>query len=323
MTSGKEDGKPDIIVICGPTGIGKTTSAILAAERFHGEIISADSMQIYRCMDIGTAKPTNEETERARHHMIDIVDPNMHFDAAMYCKQAREKIKDLEKQGILPIVAGGTGLYIKTLVHGIFNTDPVDPAIRAGLKQIAEKEGTHVLYERLKTCDPDAVAKIHPHDEYRIIRGLEIFESTGQPMSKRHQDHGFQDAPYRVLKIGLEMERKSLYERINQRVNQMIEQGLLHEVNRLLAAGYDPQLKSMQSIGYRHMVQYIQKKLSWEEAVETMKRDTRRFAKRQITWFAKDPGIISKHPQDWTGIEETIRVFLDHHPHNNFNVRTV
>jgi tRNA dimethylallyltransferase len=283
--------KPKVIVICGATGIGKTVVGIGLAEKLGGEIVSADSMQIYRYMDIGTAKPTAAELARAAHHMIDIVDPDDDYDADRFSKQARERIAEIVGRGRIPLVVGGTGLYIKALLHGLFQAKPVDPQIRKRLKQQAEENGSHVLYQRLQAMDPVTAGRLHPKDAYRIVRALETIESSGTPISELHQAHGFEEDPYSTLKIGLQMEREKLYARIDRRVELMIEAGLVEEVQKLLEMGYAAELKSMQSIGYRHVVDFLTEKLTWEECVRTLKRDTRRFAKRQFTWFGADPLI--------------------------------
>jgi tRNA dimethylallyltransferase len=283
--------KPKIIVICGPTAIGKTAVGIELAGTFGGEIVSADSMQIYRHMDIGTAKPTPQELAQVDHHMIDIVDPDEDYDAVQFSKQARDRIAEIINRGLIPFVVGGTGLYIKALLHGLFQSKPVDPQIRNRLKQEAEKSGSGFLFERLKKIDPATAGRIHPNDSYRIMRALETIESSGKTISEHHQNHGFADDPFTALIIGLQMDRQNLYARIDNRVELMIEAGLIQEVTMLLEMGYTAELKSMQSIGYRHMAEYLAEKLPWDECVRTLKRDTRRFAKRQFTWFGADPQI--------------------------------
>lgn len=290
--------KPNVIVICGPTGIGKTVAAIRVAEVFGGRIISADSMQIYRYMDIGTAKPTPEEQARVSHDMIDIVDPDEDFDAAMFAEVARKKIAELHERQIPAIVAGGTGFYIKSLIYGLFQGVTADSDIRTRLKQEAAVRGGEFLHERLRQYDPDTAAKIHPHDVFRIVRAIEVYEITGKTLSEYHGTHQFAEEPFHVLKIGLDMEREMLYERINRRVDAMIAAGFEDEVRKLLDMGYSPELKSMQSIGYRHIAELIQGKMSYEEAVRTLKRDTRRYAKRQMTWFKADPQIVWMPPEN-------------------------
>ena len=302
--------KPKVIIICGPTGIGKTSVAIRIAEAVSGEIISADSMQIYRHMDIGTAKPTQTELARAHHHMIDIVNPDEHFDAALFSGIAYDKVLNLDERCIVPIVAGGTGLYIKALIYGLFSADPADPNIRMRLKEEADAHGAGFLYKRLAESDPNAAEKIHPNDTYRIIRALEMVEATGKTISKHHGEHKFADKRYKVLKIGLQMEREALYNRINQRVDVMIEKGLVDEARGLLERGYSQDLKSMQSIGYRHMVDFIKGRVSLDETIRTLKRDTRRYAKRQMTWFNADPEIVRTKPEETEDIMLRVKDFL-------------
>lgn len=299
--------KPKIIIICGPTGIGKTTVAIGLAQHFGGQIIGADSMQVYKYMDIGTAKPTAEERERVAHHMVDFVEPDEPFDAARYAVGARAKILELEQQHIIPFVVGGTGLYIKALLYGLFEEKVSDPEIRAGLKAEADAHGIQSLYGRLGRLDPDTANRLHPNDSYRILRALEVIEATGQTISSHHKKHGFFDQPFESLTIGLNLDRAILYERINRRVDAMISAGFLDEVKGLIARGYSASLKSMQSIGYRHLVDYIEGRSSWEECVRTMKRDHRRYAKRQLTWFGADPEIIWKEP----GQVEALKLLVD------------
>lgn len=302
--------KPKIVVICGPTAIGKTTVAIDIAQKINGEIISADSMQIYRYMDIGTAKPTAEERIKVPHHMIDIVDPDEHFDAAQFSALARNRVREIQNRGAVPYVIGGTGLYIKSLIHGLFQSRPVDPAIRERLKAEAKKFGPKYLHQRLRKYDRDTAAKLHPNDAYRIIRALETVEATGKSISDYHREHKFGETPFHVLKIGLTIERDLLYDRINQRVDAMIQDGLLDEVKSLLRKGFSPDLKSMQSIGYRHMLDHLQTRLPWDECIRTMKRDTRRYAKRQLTWFNADSEIVWKEKRQIREITLLIKDFL-------------
>jgi len=302
--------KPKVIVICGPTALGKTSTAIHLAKHFDGEIIGADSMQIYRYMDIGTAKPTMDEQALVKHHMIDFIDPDEHFDARKYAILAREKVMELCGQKIIPFVVGGTGLYIKALFYGLFKTEASDSDIRGHLKAEVQVFGNADLYKRLCRQDPETAKKIHPNDTYRIIRALEVYALTGKTLSELHQAHGFKDIPFVVLKIGLHIDREILYDRINKRVEIMINSGLVNEVKRLLAMGYSPEQKSMQSIGYRHIVNFIEGHCTWDETVKTLKRDTRRYAKRQMTWFKADPEVIWKEPKALEDIKGLIKKFL-------------
>ena len=303
--------KPKIIVICGPTGIGKTTTAIRIASEIEGQIVSADSMQIYRYMNIGTAKPTPDEQRQVKHHMIDVVDPDISFDAAKYADMARKKIAELDSHGIVPHVVGGTGLYIKALLHGLYKAEPVDDTLRNRLKDEAATIGSEALHRRLSKVDPDTADKIHPNDTYRILRALETFESTGEPMSGIQQKHRFGDTPFEFINIGLSLPRETLYERIDRRVDAMIDAGLVDEVKNLLDMGYDADLKSMQAIGYRHMVAFIHGRQSWNETVRTLKRDTRRYAKRQLTWFRAGSGITWLEPSQTDILISRIKEFLE------------
>lgn len=302
--------KPKLIIICGPTGIGKTALSLALAQRFNGRIIGADSMQIYKFMDIGTAKPSLEERRQVPHYMIDIVDPNESYDAARYARESREAISDIYSHGKLPFVVGGTGFYIRALLHGLCEAAPGDPVVRQKLRQEAQISGSKELYDRLLACDPEAASRIHPNDVYRIIRALEIYEIAGIPMSEYQRLHGFKAQPFDALKIGLNIERDALYERIDRRVDQMISNGLLDEVKMLLQMGYTGALKSMQSIGYQHMVNFLDGSMGWDETVAALKRDTRRYAKRQFTWFKKDREINWKLPDEQEGIVSIVEAFL-------------
>lgn len=302
--------KPSIIVICGPTGIGKTSAGIETAEAFGGEIISTDSMQVYKYMDIGTAKPTLQERERIFHHMIDIIEPDEDFSAAKFASTADQIIKQLRKREIIPFLVGGTGLYLKALIKGLFNpgTSPADTRNR--LKYEAETDGAEFLYKRLLTSDREAADKIHPNDTFRIIRALEVYETTGMTISEHHKKHAFSGNRFNVLKIGLTTEREDLYKRIEKRIDLMVEAGFAEEVKRLLDMNYPAGLKSMQSIGYRHMIEYLTGRISLDETVKTLKQDTRRFAKRQMTWFNADPEIIWVKPDQIDDIKRLVGSFL-------------
>jgi tRNA dimethylallyltransferase len=306
-----EKAKQKIIVVCGPTGIGKTSTAIKLARDLRAEIVSADSMQVYRHMDIGTAKPTAKERACVPHHMIDMVNPDEHFDAACFAESARKVIKNLHIRGTLPLVVGGSGLYIKSLIHGMFHVRIENQTARNRLKEDAAVHGTNFLYRQLQERDPESALKIHSHDSYRIIRALEVYQETGNSISTYHRKHRFGDMPFTVLKIGIEMDRATLYERINHRVDEMIHAGFLDEVKHLIDIGYSETLKSMQAIGYRHLVGYVMGRLSWEETLRTLKRDTRRFAKRQLTWFRGDSEIVWYGPERLKDMGQCISSFLE------------
>ncbi len=299
-----------VIIISGPTCVGKTEVAITLAEPLGGEIVSADAMQVYRYMDIGTAKPTQEQQARVPHHLIDVVDPDEPFSAARFMTAAEAVIGELHGKGHPAFVVGGTGLYIKALTRGLFRVQEGSGALRERLRAEAKDLGSPVLHQRLQDVDPEAAARIHPHDAYRITRALEIFELTGKPLSEHHSAHGFSDDPYHVLNIGLFLDREMLYQRINQRVDRMLEAGFLKEVKGLLHRGYSPKLKSMKSIGYRHMAEYLEGHVTWDETVRRFKRDTRRYAKRQMAWFRADPRILWLQPSAIDIMSKKIDSFL-------------
>lgn len=300
--------KNKIIVICGPTGIGKTGFAIELAKLFNGEIVGADSMQIYKQMDIGTAKPDIDEQKMAVHHLINMVDPDEDFNAGQYIRFADRVIKDIGRRNKLPIVAGGTGLYIKALLYGLFQSRKADPAILSKLSKELEEFGSEFLYEKFKKVDPLLAKKIHPNDSFRVINALEVYASTGIIKSEQLKEHGFKDDRYSYLKIGLFMDRQKLYDRINYRVDIMMNQGLLNEVKTLLKNGYTSDLKSMQSIGYKHVCDYFNNITDYEETIRLLKRDTRRYAKRQFTWFRKEKGITWLEPNE---IEKASQLIID------------
>lgn len=299
-----------IITICGPTGIGKTGFAIALARELNGEIIGADSMQIYKYMDVGTAKPDDRERQLAIHHLVDFLDPAEPFDAKRFTALADQIIFDIAKRGRVPVVAGGTGLYIRALLHGLFRGKAACPATLAKLNQTLEENGAPALHEQLKQCDPKAAEKIHPNDGFRIVRALEVFLTTGVPISQCQKSHDFKSDRYQSLTFGLRMDRERLYDRINLRVDIMMAQGLLDEVKGLVSQGYSLELKSMQSIGYRHMGLYLKGEVSLEEAVRLLKRDTRRYAKRQFTWFNKEKDLIWINADDTEKAIETAKNFL-------------
>ncbi len=310
----REQEKPRLIVVMGPTAAGKTRTAIALAEFCNGEIVSADSMQVYRHMDIGTAKPTPAEQGQVRHHLIDIVNPDEPFSAASFMERARGAITDLHRRGKGIVVTGGTGLYIRALLGGLFDGPGADEALRRSYAAILEREGKPGLYEILKTKDSRAAAIIHPNDVARTVRALEVLELTGVSIVDQQQDHGFAQRPYSVLKIGLRMERPRLYERIEARTDQMMALGFLEEVQGLLDMGFSGDLKPMQALGYRQLVRVLKGTLGLEEAVTSIKRETRRYAKRQLTWFGADPEISWFDAGDREGILQSARRLLERNP---------
>lgn len=304
------DDKPNIVVVAGPTASGKTAIGIELAERFDGEIVSADSIQIYRFMDIGSAKPNPEERRRVRHHLIDIRDPDEEFSAGDYVRNARESIRGILRKGRVPLVVGGTGLYIRTLLGGIVQMPPGRPEVRQKLREQEKQEGEGTLFQRLSELDPDTAAITPANNLARIIRGLEVFESTGKTMSELQRQHAFRDRPFRSLFLCLHPDRQVLYEQIDNRVDNMIKGGLLEEVAGLHERGFGRELKSMQSLGYRHASRVLAGETSLDDAAELMKRDTRRFAKRQFTWFRSEPEVLWIGPERINGIGSIVDNFL-------------
>lgn len=304
-------GNLPIVLIAGPTAVGKTALSLDLAETLGAEIINADSMQVYRLMDIGTAKPSPEERTRVRHHLIDVADPDEPYDAALFVRQARSIIDALHAQGKIPLVVGGTGLYMKALTRGLCPGPSGHAEIRRKILEDLHRLGLPILHKELRRVDPACAAKIHPNDRQRIVRALEVFRSTGVPLSQWQDAHGFRQALYSTVKIALCRERHDLYARIDQRVLQMMDRGLLNEVRTLLERGYPCTLKSMQSLGYRHMCLFLAGTVSLDEAVRLMQRDTRRYAKRQLTWFKGDPEFRWFHAEDGPRIIAWVREALE------------
>jgi tRNA dimethylallyltransferase len=290
-----------LVLLAGPTASGKTSLAIELAARISAEIVNADSMQVYRHMEIGTAKPTPEQRRIVPHHLIDAADPDEPFDAATYLRLARPVIEDIKKRGMVPLVVGGTGLYMRVLTTGICPGPSSNPEQKQKILAREKSEGLPRLYSDLSRIDPESAARIHPNDRQRIYRALEVFALTGVPLSVLQAGHGFKEELYPAVRIFIKREREELYERINRRVDAMIESGLKDEVEKLLGMGYTAQMKSMQSLGYRQMTAHISGAVSFDEAVRLIKRETRRYAKRQITWF-RGHDFVSFDADDTVGI---------------------
>ncbi|UCF56484.1 MAG: tRNA (adenosine(37)-N6)-dimethylallyltransferase MiaA [Deltaproteobacteria bacterium] len=303
------NGKPKVVVITGPTSSGKSSVAIDLALHFSGEIVNADSMQVYRGMDVGTAKLKITERRGIPHHLLDVVNPDEDFDAAKYRSLAAPLLRDMASRKKVCFVVGGTGLYIKSLLGGLLKCPAADPELREELRRTWEECGHLYLFERLKMLDPESAQKIHPHDKVRIIRALEIIHLTSQRLSSLIRRHGFKDRSFQALKICLQVNRQQLYERINQRSLTMIEAGLVTETEGLLRKGYSPDLKPMKSLGYRHMVKFLEGACDLDEAIFQLQRDTRRYAKRQLTWFGADPEMVWMRPEDSEGIVKKIETF--------------
>ena len=303
-----------IVVLVGPTAIGKTELSLAVAEEFGGEIISMDSMQIYKYMDIGTAKPTPGERRRVPHHLVDFVDPAEPYHVGRYVADARSAIEQVAAGKRLPMLVGGTGLYMRGLLDGIFDLPAIPREIRENVLRMLQEKGTDFLHRELAGIDPESAARIHPHDSQRLSRALEIWQATGIAWSRHlalQQEAAAQrHETYQVLKIGLNCDRPLLYARINRRVEIMVEQGIVREVEGLLARGYSRDLNSMQSIGYRHMINYIDGIWPWDEALTLLARDTRRYAKRQLTWFTRDREINWFRPDEAGPVRALVKKFF-------------
>jgi len=301
---------PKLIIISGPTCSGKSVLAVELAQLFGGEIINADSMQVYRGMDIGTAKIPTSERKGIPHHLIDIVNPDQKFNAALFRLHALPIIKDLHVKKIPIIVVGGTGLYVKGLLGGLFKCPPSKPELRQNLWEECEKRGPSFLYQRLSRLDRKAADSIHPMDKVRIIRALEVIHLTGCPFSELTRKHGFSDRRFLTLNLSLNVDRQILYNRIDRRAMSMIDSGLISEVKGLLKVGYSPELKPMQAIGYRHIAGYLKGRWNLDEVTRLIQRDTRRYAKRQLTWLRADPDIIWMNLDDKPGIINKVMGFM-------------
>ncbi len=299
--------KKPLIVLTGPTAAGKTELSIALAKKLNGAIISADSMQVYKYMNIGSAKIRPEEMQGVRHYLVDVLDPMEEFHVARFQQMAKEAMDEIYRNGQLPIVVGGTGFYIQALLKDIdFDESSGELPCRKELEETARREGGAVLYERLKQVDPESAEAIHPNNVKRVIRALEFYQETGQPISLHNKEQREKQPPYTYAYFVLNDDRARLYERIDRRVDRMVEQGLVEEVRWLKEHGYDRSLVSMQGLGYKELFPYLDGTCSLEEAVEIIKRDTRHFAKRQITWFKREPDVIWLNQQEFGYDKEKI-----------------
>ena len=284
--------KKNLVILLGPTGIGKTDLSLKLAKALNGEIISCDSMQIYKYMDIGSAKVSRDDQLEIKHHMVDIVYPEEEFTVADFKRKAEAIINDLNNKGKLPIVTGGTGLYINSLVYNLnFTRVGADYELRAELEDLAEKNGAKVVHNILTNVDPESAKKLHPNDLKRVIRAIEIYKLSGTTMSQYNKNFRTEVTDYNLSMIGLTMDRQNLYERINLRVDKMIEAGLIDEVKFLLDKGYTKDLVSMQGIGYKEFIDYLDDKMTLEDTIDLVKKKSRNYAKRQLTWFRRDNRI--------------------------------
>lgn len=285
--------KQPLVILTGPTAAGKTALSLQLAEAIGGEIISADSMQVYRRMDIGSAKITREEMDGVPHHLIDVLEPEQEFNVVVFQKLAKQAAEEIYSRGHIPIVAGGTGFYIQALVYDIdFTENDEDTALRQSLEEQACREGPEALFERLRAVDPESCESIHAHNIKRVIRAIEFYEKTGKKISDHNREQRQNTSPYNFAYFVLNDNRERIYERINERVDQMMAQGLEEEVRALWESGCRRDMVSMQGLGYKEMLAYLEGEISREEAVYLIKRDTRHFAKRQLTWFRREKEVI-------------------------------
>jgi tRNA dimethylallyltransferase len=280
-----------LLVICGPTASGKTAWAMQLAKRYPLEIISADSRQVYRRMDIGTAKATVEEQTEIPHHMIDLIDPDQEFSVADFVDRTRPLIEEINRAGKLPCVVGGTGLYIKALLGGLAPLPSADEALRAALHRRESSTGVGTLHQELQKIDPISAAAIHPNNLIRIVRALEVYHLAGRKMSELHAGHRFAEQPYRVMQLAPQMERDQLYRKIDSRAKQMLADGLIAETEGLVAA-YSAKLKALQTLGYREVLGFLAGDLDYAQMLDKIAQHTRQYAKRQLTWFRKESEII-------------------------------
>ncbi len=280
--------KKPFVVIGGATACGKTDVGVLLAEKINGEIISADSMQVYRYMDIGTAKPTKQEMKNIKHYLIDEIEPDEEYNVMIFQKKAKQYMEEIWNKGKIPILVGGTGFYINAIVYdALFEETEQDNTFRNEMYQFAEQNGAEALYQKLKEVDPVYAQTLHANNVKRVVRALEYHHFTGQLFSEYNAEQKQKPSPYNTAMIILTMERQKLYDRIEKRIDKMIQQGLLEEVEMLLKKGYTKDLVSMQAIGYKELIPYFSQQITLEQAVYDLKKNTRHFAKRQLTWFKR------------------------------------
>jgi len=293
--------------IVGPTGAGKSALAMAAAERANCEIVNADSRQFYRGMDLGTAKPSAEDRARVQHHLIDVRNPDESLDVAEFAQLARAAIENISERGRNPLVVGGSGLYLRVIRSGIFRGPAASPEVRDRLVKIAEEQGVAYLHQRLREIDPEAANRIGVNDLYRIVRALEVFELTGETISAHQRRHRFADIGYDTLTVGVEVERKKLYQAIDARFDAMVSAGLVEEVRALVEAGYSPGKPPLSTIGYKQIGEYLRGEMTLADAVSQAKQESRRLAKRQLTWFRREPEIVWLDPE--RGANDALALF--------------
>ena len=300
-----------MVVLTGPTAVGKTELSIRLAQKLDGEIISADSMQIYQKMDIGTAKIRKEEMDGIPHHLIDVLDPSEEFNVARFQEMAKDALAGIYRRGMIPLIVGGTGFYIQGLLYDIdFTKEEQDFRYRENLQKKAKEEGAQAIHKMLQAVDPASAQKIHPNNIKRVIRALEFYHLNGRKISEHNEQESRKESPYRFAYFVLNQNRTTLYERINHRVDLMLEAGLVEEVRRLKEAGYGKNLVSMQGIGYKEVLDYLDGKMTLEETADQIKKDTRHFAKRQLTWFGREKEVIMIDKDKYETEEEILEHML-------------
>lgn len=304
------DKKP-FIILAGPTSVGKTALSIKLAKAVNGEIISADSMQVYRGMDIGTAKITPGEMEGVTHYMLDILNPEQDFNVVMFKQYATEYMKQIYNKGKIPILVGGTGFYIQAVLYDIdFTENQEDHSYRNDLEQLYEEKGADYLHALLLEVDPESAQAIHANNKKRVIRALEYYKLTGEKISAHNESQRSNESPYQYCYFVLNKDRAKLYHAINERVDLMLQRGLLAEVKRLYLQGYDRSLVSMQGLGYKELIAYLEGECSLKEAIDILKRETRHFAKRQLTWFKRERDVIWVNKEDFNNEDEILSFML-------------
>lgn len=301
---------PSLLIVLGPTAVGKSRIAVDLALRFGGEVISGDSIQVYRGFDIGTDKPAPEARRGVPHHLIDVVGPDVQFTAADFVREALAAAEAIAGRGRLPIVAGGTGLYLKALCDGLFPGPGRDSALRAALEAEVREKGLEALFRRLEALDPEYAAKVRGRDRVRIIRALEVHAATGRPISEHFRATRSPLQGRRVVRLGLRLEREELYARIDRRVDRMFSHGLVDEVRGLLAQGIPESAPPFRALGYSHVLRHLRGEISRDEAAALTKADTRHYAKRQMTWFRKMAGVVWLSPDDGAALEEFVQKAL-------------
>ncbi|HIX68405.1 MAG TPA: tRNA (adenosine(37)-N6)-dimethylallyltransferase MiaA [Candidatus Anaerostipes excrementavium] len=301
-----------MVILTGPTAVGKTALSIRLAKAIGGEIISADSMQVYQKMNIGTAKIKTDEMEGIPHYLVDVLDPAEEFHVARFQKMAKEALQNIYGKGKIPLVVGGTGFYIQSLLYDIdFEEEEQDMEYREMLWKMSREEGNEALHRMLSQKDPVSAQKIHPNNVKRVIRALEFYRLNGYPISEHNEKESQKESPYQFAYFVLNQDRKKLYERIDQRVDLMMEAGLLKEVQELKEEGYGKSLVSMQGIGYKEIYEYLEGNLTLDQAVDLIKKDTRHFAKRQLTWFGREKDVIMIQKEQFETEEEILQHMLE------------